>query len=321
MICTLALFNQRRGFLTALAVVLALGAPKADATVVRMNFTIGGEAYGSADFRMFDSAMPVSVANFLNYFDRYPGTFIHRNTRNPLGQPDGNFVVQGGGFEFVPPNSAPAIATDPPIADEPGGGVQGISNLRGTLSNAKSGPNTVTSQWFVNLDNNSFLDSPARSDGGFAAFGRVLGDGMVVFDAIDLLDKRDLDPPQFEGGYNPPTFNDVPVGDFSDPLATLVVLSSIEVLDNPDGDYNFDGTVDSADYVVWRDTLGSELLLEADGDGSGVVDAADYQLWRDNFGATSGSLSAGGSAAPEPAAAALAGLGLTGCLTRRRRRA
>jgi hypothetical protein len=54
------------------------------------------------------------------------------------------------------------------------------------------------------------------------------------------------------------------------------------------GDYNFDGTVDAADYTVWRDRLGSAVtpFTSADGDGNGVVDAADYQVWKDHFGET-----------------------------------
>lgn len=257
--------------------------PTCGATIVRFEFSVAGQPFGIADFRLFDTAMPRSVANFLGYLDRYEGTFIHRNPRNVFGRPGGNFVVQGGGFEFVPPASAPRIPLDPPILDEPGGGMQGISNLRGTLSNAKSGPDTVTSQWFVNLDDNSSLDSPLRPDGGFAAFGRVLGNGMDVFDAIDLLPKRDLDP----GKKEDMLFNDVPVGNFNNPLGTLVIVESISILDLPAGDYNFDGVVNLADYSIWRDTLGSTTIADADGNGNGVVDAADYTIWAASFGQTS----------------------------------
>ncbi|MCO6044107.1 hypothetical protein NG895_09315 [Aeoliella sp. ICT_H6.2] len=52
------------------------------------------------------------------------------------------------------------------------------------------------------------------------------------------------------------------------------------------GDYNEDGSVDLADYTVWRNTLGSTSNLAADGDHNGVVDVGDYQLWKDNIGAT-----------------------------------
>jgi len=55
------------------------------------------------------------------------------------------------------------------------------------------------------------------------------------------------------------------------------------------GDFNGDGSVDAADYVVWRNTLGSSVNLFADGDGSGMVDQGDYQLWKSQFGSTAGS--------------------------------
>ncbi len=68
------------------------------------------------------------------------------------------------------------------------------------------------------------------------------------------------------------------------------------------GDYNSDGRVDSADYSVWRDSLGSTHLA-ADGDNSGIVDAGDYAIWRSNFGrvAASGSLANSQGQVPEPA--------------------
>lgn len=76
------------------------------------------------------------------------------------------------------------------------------------------------------------------------------------------------------------------------------------------GDYNFDGEVDDADYVVWSASFGtvntpsdSIQILPADGNGNGTVDAGDYVVWRNNFGA---SLTAGGIATvPEPTTAAI----------------
>jgi hypothetical protein len=52
------------------------------------------------------------------------------------------------------------------------------------------------------------------------------------------------------------------------------------------GDYNASGTVDAADYVVWRKTLASQVIAYsgADGSGNGVVDPADHDLWKANFG-------------------------------------
>ncbi len=69
------------------------------------------------------------------------------------------------------------------------------------------------------------------------------------------------------------------------------------------GDFNGDGVVDSADYTVWRDTLGQTGSgLAADADGNGVVDNSDYTLWSTSYGATNGLSSSASSsqAVPEP---------------------
>ena len=66
-----------------------------------------------------------------------------------------------------------------------------------------------------------------------------------------------------------------------------------DVLPDLPGDYNGDGTVSGADYVVWADTFGNDGSagkedLRADGNGDGAVSGADYVIWADNFGATAG---------------------------------
>lgn len=76
-----------------------------------------------------------------------------------------------------------------------------------------------------------------------------------------------------------------------------------------DGDYNGDGSVDAADYVVWRKTLGSTTELAADGNGSLVIDQGDYIHWRNNFGGTLPGSGAGG-AVPEPETMLLVIVGL-----------
>jgi autotransporter-associated beta strand protein len=69
------------------------------------------------------------------------------------------------------------------------------------------------------------------------------------------------------------------------------------------GDYNRNGTVDAADYTIWRDTLGSTTDLRADGNDNGVIDQADFGVWKAHFGehAGSGAGSAATSTVPEPA--------------------
>jgi hypothetical protein len=83
------------------------------------------------------------------------------------------------------------------------------------------------------------------------------------------------------------------------------------------GDYNGNGIVDAADYVVWRNTLGSTSDLRANGDNTGasanVVDQADYTFWRAHFGNSgSGSGLVLSGQVPEPGSIALGVLGVAG---------
>jgi hypothetical protein len=87
---------------------------------------------------------------------------------------------------------------------------------------------------------------------------------------------------------------------------TMIVRDSITV--PLTGDYNGNGAVDAADYVVWRDTLGLPVAPSsgADGNGNGTIDDGDYAVWRANFGQAGGggavaaALVLSGSSVPEP---------------------
>ena len=68
------------------------------------------------------------------------------------------------------------------------------------------------------------------------------------------------------------------------------------------GDFNLNGTIDAADYVLWRNTLGSTSNLAADGNGNRVVDSGDYTLWRSRFGAVAGAGSSHVGRCAEPSA-------------------
>jgi Glucose / Sorbosone dehydrogenase len=83
------------------------------------------------------------------------------------------------------------------------------------------------------------------------------------------------------------------------------------------GDYNADGTVDAADYTIWRDTLGQSVTAHsgADGDGSGTIDAGDYTVWASNYGQTVHTPGAAAAAVPEPAAMMLIFQVLGACAT------
>ena len=171
---------------------------------------------GSFDVELFDQDTPVTVVNFVGIVNRgdYDNTFFHRSVPG--------FIVQGGGFQATFPSPFDVPTVDP-ITNEPG-----ISNTRGTIAMAKtSDPDSATTQWFFNLaDNSASLDDPQNS-GGFTAFGRVLGNGMSVVDAMAAL------PIVNAGGV----FSDLPVIDAGASLTNenLVILQSITVLGDDPG--------------------------------------------------------------------------------------
>ncbi len=94
--------------------------------------------------------------------------------------------------------------------------------------------------------------------------------------------------------------------DFGPQALTLNVIGGLP------GDYNLDGTVDAADYTVWRDNLGTSNVA-ADGNNDGTVDSLDYNVWRSNFGASANaSLGVTSGAVPEPSSVAIGLLSLLG---------
>ncbi|MEI6658976.1 MAG: FG-GAP-like repeat-containing protein [Planctomycetota bacterium] len=124
---------------------------------------------------------PATAANFLSYVDggHYQNTFIHRSVPG--------FVVQGGGFKVTAgsPIKIDNVTQFAAVVNEPKpSGTTAPNNVRGTIAMAKLGsdPNSATNQWFFNLaDNSANLDN---QNGGFTAFGRVLGNGMAAVDAM-----------------------------------------------------------------------------------------------------------------------------------------
>ena len=125
---------------------------------------------GEFTVQLFDKQAPVTVENFLRYADEgfYDGTIFHRVIAG--------FMIQGGGLTSDMKNK-PGHA---PIKNE---ATNGLKNKRGTLAMARTNDiNSATSQFFINLVDNDFLDhSPGNY--GYAVFGRVAS-GMDVIDAI-----------------------------------------------------------------------------------------------------------------------------------------
>jgi cyclophilin family peptidyl-prolyl cis-trans isomerase len=127
-------------------------------------------SHGDFTVELFQKEAPISVENFLQYVTDgfFDGTIFHRVVPG--------FVIQGGGLtaEFD------AKETRAPIKNE---AKNGLKNSRGTLSMARTNQvDSATSQFFVNLKDNGFLDHSTGSF-GYAVFGRVT-DGMDVIDRI-----------------------------------------------------------------------------------------------------------------------------------------
>ncbi len=134
---------------------------------------------------------PITVANFLAYVQskHYDGTIFHRVIPG--------FVIQGGGL-------GPGMhekATREPIENEAD---NGLKNLTGTICMARTNkPHSATSQFFINLKDNSFLDHTEKTaqGWGYAVFGRVTS-GMEVVELIAGVQTGDV-------GYH----SDVPLED------------------------------------------------------------------------------------------------------------
>jgi peptidyl-prolyl cis-trans isomerase A (cyclophilin A) len=144
---------------------------------------------GSIVLVLDEVAAPITTANFLAYVesgfydgtDRKGATIFHRVIPG--------FVIQGGGLT----ESLDAKVTMDPIAHEY---ENGLTNLRGTISMARTNhPDSATSQFFINLEDNDSLDDPP----GYTVFGAVV-EGMEVVDAIAAVETTSMPP-----------YDDVPV--------------------------------------------------------------------------------------------------------------
>jgi hypothetical protein len=182
---------------------------------------------------------------------------------------------------------------------------------------------------------------------GNSIHGQVidLSNGMIVAESFKNIANNPNDPVYASGTSGV-------IGYTQSPFSPVFGIDNFRAEEALAGDYNRDGSVDAADYVVWRDTLGETSPnldpntfkvislgnMSANGAVSGncshttsnceVIDQADYDVWRANFGRTvsasgggggSGGVATGSASVPEPATAALALLAamILGCLRRR----
>jgi peptidyl-prolyl cis-trans isomerase A (cyclophilin A) len=130
---------------------------------------------GDIKIELYEKDAPETVKNFLAYVNDkfYDGTIFHRVIPG--------FMFQGGGFT----PDMDQKQTKPPIKNESSNGIQ---NDTYTLAMARTSvPDSATSQFFINVKSNDFLNKASAQDGvGYAVFGKVIG-GMDVVDKIEKV--------------------------------------------------------------------------------------------------------------------------------------
>jgi peptidyl-prolyl cis-trans isomerase B (cyclophilin B) len=146
---------------------------------------------GDLFIKLEDELTPKTVENFLQYVDEgfYTNTLFHRVIKD--------FMVQGGGFK----TGMVAKTTKAPIENEAAGGLR---NTLGTISMARlPDPHSASSQFFINVAHNSFLDfkAPSADTFGYCAFGTVI-------EGLDVLQRMATVPTTTRAGHS-----DVPVKD------------------------------------------------------------------------------------------------------------
>jgi len=118
-----------------------------------------------------------------------------------------------------------------------------------------------------------------------ATLSVMLGHGDGSLDYVGAFATGEAPSSIAVGDFNRDGLPDVAVANVgSRDVSVLLNAGDWESVEPFPGDYNFNGTVDAADFTVWKDTNGSTSDLRADGNGDGRVDAADYDVWKSHFG-------------------------------------
>lgn len=216
---------------------------------------------GRFNVELRPDAAPKHVANFLAYVAArsYAGTFFHRSAAL-----DGTAVsiVQGGGY-LLGASGTSTVAKQSPVVLE-----YNLPNARGTLAAARTSDiNSATSEWYFNVRDNSTVLGPTNG-GGYTVFGRVIGNGMAVVDAIAALPRVNAGSP----------FNELPVRNFTSGdvgAANLILVNSVSAAaiypgDGPLAALSFSATSSNAE-VISATVNGSTLVLSPVGGGVATV--------------------------------------------------
>ncbi|MBX3375954.1 MAG: peptidylprolyl isomerase [Phycisphaeraceae bacterium] len=163
--------------------------PKAEAAMV---YVLMKTSKGDITLELNQEKAPITVANFLSYVDKkhYDGTIFHRIISN--------FMIQGGGLDAAGKEKK----TDKPIRNE---WQNGLKNQKYTIAMARKGglpdgPDSATSQFFINVVDNAGLDRPQRDGAAYAVFGKV----VAGFETVEKIKNVPVVPNEY-GEQSKPT--------------------------------------------------------------------------------------------------------------------
>ena len=234
---------------------------------VRVTTSLGG-----FNLKLRPDQAPKSVANFLAYVNdgAYENMLIHRSAKNLDGTP---FVIQTGGYYGY--DSLAAISKWAAVPNE-----YSLLNARGTVAMAKMGgdPNSATSEWFVNVADNSTVLN-ADNNGGFTVFAEVLGTGMT-----DVVDKIAAVPIMPFGSFNELPLVGVTQGQTDLQYSNLVTVNRVATLpffamSSDSSAYSTE--IQGSDLVVRFESKKSSptaITVQAS-DTSGLTAQTFFQVW------------------------------------------
>jgi hypothetical protein len=231
--------------------------------------------------------------DFIDLAFELPNVVVHSDGVNPVEGSISAFLNLEGAFEAAPPEIA-AFNVAIELEGHPAGIEFGTPQEPAANSLIPDGDDFASA---------SALPYVIR-------YGKDADDPVTAVDGGVMVTVPFTVGPGVPAGVYPISF--VAGNELSDPNAESLLIEfvggSITVVSDSQpltGDYNRNGVVDAADYVVWRNTLGQTSTgLPADGNGNGMIDAGDYNVWRANSGRSFGGAAASATlaAVPEPAA-------------------
>lgn len=230
--------------------------------VVGTQFAQFETVLGRFNVELRNDVAPRHVANFLAYVqaNAYTNTFIHRAASFDGGAVS---IVQGGGYFYRLPFETPAIPKFASIALE-----YNLANARGTLAAARTNDiNSASSEWYFNTRDNS-TNLNQGNGGGYSVFGRVLGTGMTVVDAMAAVQRYNAG-----GAFTEIPLRNITGNSFNETnLVSISAIRQVSLYPSGGGTSVVTFTVENtAPAVATAAVSGTNLTLTPAGAGSGSV--------------------------------------------------